>query len=218
MTSTLPWQSRCADPKGGERLIANPYRTWQDVNADLPAETIEVLGPPPTSGRVMPSSNWPWKAAAPPFLDQGAEGQRRGQYKTACHTIREDGRFVEAGENDNLIVQKLKGNPRAVGIFGFSFLEQNMDTIKGAAIDGVDPAFESIADGSYPISRPLFVYVKKAHVGAIPGIREFLAELTSTRSMGDEGYLADRGLVPLPADEYRRVAERVKNLEPMTAE
>lgn len=207
------------DPKGGERLVANPYRTWQDVNADLPAEVIEVLGPPPTSGTrdafvelAMEGgcSTFSWIKA----LKDGDESR----YRAACHTIREDGRFIEAGENDNLIVQKLRGNPRAVGIFGFSFLEQNMDTIKGATIGGVEPTFESIADGNYPISRPLFVYVKKAHVGAIPGIREFLAELTGTRSMGEEGYLAERGLVPLPAEEYRQVVERVKNLEPMAAQ
>lgn len=137
------------------------------------------------------------------------------RYRTICHTIREDGAFVEAGENDNLIVQKLQANPDAFGIFGFNFLDQNSEKVKGTAVDGVVPNFDSIADGQYPVSRPLYFYVKKAHVDVIPGLREFLREFTSERAWGDEGYLADRGLIPMPADERRDIAATVRNLTPI---
>ena len=136
-------------------------------------------------------------------------------YKSICHTIREDGVFVEAGENDNLIVQKLQANPDALGIFGFSFLDQNAEKVKGASVDGVVPTFEAIADGDYPISRPLYFYAKKAHAGVIPGLTEFLREFTSERAWGDEGYLSDRGLIPMPVAERGEVAAAVRNLTPM---
>lgn len=204
------------DPKGGEKLVPNPYKTWKDVNPKLPAETIEVLGPPPTSG------------TRDAFVEIAMEGgcktvpwikvikdQDESKFKQICHTIREDGRFIEAGENDNLIVQKLKANPNAVGVFGYSFLEQNLDAVKGSLVDGVPPTFENIADGKYPISRPLFFYVKKAHIGAIPGIREYVADFTSPKAMGEDGYLADKGLVPLPAAQYQAVVKNVKALVTM---
>ncbi len=110
-------------------------------------------------------------------------------FKAVAHAIREDGAYIEAGENDNLIVQKLEANPNALGVFGFSFLDQNSDKVQGSKIEGVVPEFESIADGSYPVSRPLFFYVKKAHIGKIPGISEYLSEFTSEKAWGDEGYL-----------------------------
>ena len=169
-------------------LIENPYQTWQDVNPALPATKIEVLGPPPTSGTrdafvelAMEGGckATPWIAAL-----KSSDGDR---YKAVCHTIREDGAFVEAGENDNLIVQKLQANPDAFGIFGFSFLDQNMEKVKGSLVDGVAPTFDASADGQYPVSRPLFFYVKKAHVDVIPGLRGFLREFTSERAWGDEG-------------------------------
>ena len=137
------------------------------------------------------------------------------RYKSICHTIREDGAFVEAGENDNLIVQKLEANPDAFGIFGFSFLDQNAEKVKGAKIDGVEPTFDAIADGDYPVSRPLYFYAKKAHVDVIPGLRGFLQEFTSERAWGDEGYLSDRGLIPMPDEERRQVASNVRNLTPL---
>lgn len=204
------------DPAGGERLVANPYQTWRDVNPSLPGQTIEVLGPPPTSGTrdAFVELAMEGGCAAFPWI-KAIKDKDENRFKQICHTIREDGRFVEAGENDNLIVQKLRANPRAVGIFGFSFLEQNMDTIKGSSVDGISPTFESIASGEYPVSRPLYVYVKKAHVAAIPGMQEFLNELTSKRAMGEDGYLADRGLVPLPAEQYQQVVRRVQSLEAM---
>ena len=126
--------------------------------------------------------------------------------------MREDGGYVEAGENDNLIVQKLDANPAAFGVFGYSFLDQNSDRIQGSVVDGVEPTFENIAAQDYPVSRPLYIYVKKAHVGAIPGIEEFLDEFTSDKAWGEEGYLADKGMIPMPGDERMKFAEDVKNL------
>ncbi|MCB1896022.1 MAG: substrate-binding domain-containing protein, partial [Rhodocyclaceae bacterium] len=204
------------DPKGGDTLVDNPYKTWKDVDASLPAIKIEVLGPPPTSGTrdafvelVMEEG-----CSEFPFI-KAMKKSDKGGFKAACHTVREDGGYVEAGENDNLIVQKLEANPDAFGIFGFSFLDQNRDKIKGSKIEGVSPEFETIADGSYPVSRPLFFYVKKAHVGVIPGIKEYLAEFTSAKAMGEEGYLSERGLIPLPKDEYAKVVGNAKTLTAM---
>jgi phosphate transport system substrate-binding protein len=135
--------------------------------------------------------------------------------KAACQTIREDGAFIEAGENDNLIVQKLEANPNAFGVFGFSFLDQNGDKLQGSAVDGQTPTFENIASGAYAVSRPLFFYVKNAHVGVIPGIKEFVAEFVSERASGEEGYLADKGLIPLPADEHKVVMQKSLAMTPM---
>jgi phosphate transport system substrate-binding protein len=202
--------------KEGE-LIANPHQTWRDVNSSLPNQKIEVLGPPPTSGTrdafvelAMEGGckTIPWIAAL-----NKTDGDK---YKAVCHTIREDGKFIEAGENDNLIVQKLEANPAAFGIFGFSFLDQNGEKVKGAKIDGSEPTFDAIADGSYPVSRPLFFYVKKAHVDVIPGLRGFLREFTSERAWGEEGYLSDRGLIPMPTPERRSVAAAVNSLTPLS--
>ena len=137
-------------------------------------------------------------------------------FKQVAYAIREDGAFIEAGENDNLIVQKLDANPNALGVFGFSFLDQNLDIVHGSIIDGVAPTFESIADNSYPISRPLFFYAKKAHVGVIPGMREYLAEFTSEKAWGDEGYLSERGLIPMPKAEREKFAMDAKNLTPLS--
>ena len=137
-------------------------------------------------------------------------------YKARAHTIREDGHFVEAGENDNLIVQKLSSNPSALGIFGFSFLDQNSDSVKGAEVDGVSPEFEAIASGDYPVSRPLYFYVKKAHAGKIPGLREFVKMFASDGVWGDDGILTDKGLIPMPADERKFFGEQANTLSPLT--
>jgi phosphate transport system substrate-binding protein len=200
------------------KLVPNPYRTWKQVNPEFPATNIEVLGPPPTSGTrdafVELAMEGGCKSIA--WIGELASTDEH-RFRSICHTIREDGGFVEAGENDNLIVQKLEGNPRAMGIFGFSFLDQNSDKVKGATVDGKEPTFDSIADGSYPVSRPLFLYVKKAHVDVIPGLRGFLAEFTSERAWGDFGYLSDRGLIPLPAEERAEVAAKVRNLIPLAS-
>ena len=133
----------------------------------------------------------------------------------ACGQLREDGAYVEAGENDNLVVQKIEANPNAVGIFGFSFLDQNSDKLQGHKIDGVDPTFENIADGKYGVSRSLFVYAKKEHAGVIPGMAEFIAEYTNDAAWGPDGYLADKGLIPLPDDQRVQAAEDAKAMKGM---
>ena len=190
-------------PDGGESFVENPYKTWKDVNSDLPAVEIEVLGPPPTSGTRDAFVELAMEGGCSTFAwVKALKKTDKSEYKARCHTIREDGAYVEAGENDNLIVQKLSVNPNALGIFGFSFLDQNSDKVQGSLVDGVEPSFDAIADGDYPVSRPLYFYVKKAHVDIIPGIKEFLAEYTSERTWGPEGYLSDRGLIPMP--DYER--------------
>ncbi len=198
-------------------LIENPYETWSDVNPALPAERIEVLGPPPTSGTRDAFVELAMEGGcnAVPWIE-ALESSDKNRYKAICHTIREDGAFVEAGENDNLIVQKLEANPNAFGIFGFSFLDQNAEKVKGARVDGVAPTFDAIANGAYPVSRPLYFYVKKAHVAVIPGLRGFLNEFTSERAWGEEGYLSERGLIPMPNEERSAIADDVRNLRPLS--
>lgn len=134
-------------------------------------------------------------------------------FKTVAYSVREDGAYIEAGENDNLIVQKLEANPNALGIFGFSFLDENGDKVQGSVVDGVAPSFDSIASGDYPVSRPLYIYVKAAHVGKIPGIQEYAVEFTSEKAMGEDGYLPEKGLIPLSEDELAQVQDDVKNLK-----
>ena len=142
----------------------------------------------------------------------------KSKYKAVCHGLREDGGYIEAGENDNLIVQKLVANPDALGIFGYSFLEQNADKVHGSVVEGQEPTFDAISDGSYPVSRSLYFYVKKAHVGVIPGIKEYLAEFTSEKAMGEDGYLADKGMIPMTEGEYKKVVDTVANLKTISAQ
>ena len=197
-------------------LIPNPYTTWKDVNKSLPATKIEVLGPPPTSGTRDSFVELYMEAGCRTYAWLDAlRTQDEPRFKRACDTVREDGAYVEAGENDNLIVQKLNANPNAVGIFGYSFLEENLDKLKGAVVDGVSPTFETIASGKYPASRPLFIYVKKAHVNVIRGIPEFIAEYTSDKALGDEGYLADKGLIPPTKSEIGKIRADAKALKPL---
>ena len=201
------------DPDNGGKLVPNPYKNWKDVNPSLPDTKIEVLGPPPTSGTR--------DAFVELLMDAGCEefdlikSMDKKEMKSACQTIREDGAFVEAGENDNLIVQKLDVNPDAVGIFGFSFLDQNTDRIQGSFVEGVQPTFENIADGTYPVSRPLYFYIKKAHVGSIPGIAEYVTEFTSDKAWGPDGYLVDRGMIPMPDAERAKFRKDAVELNPM---
>ncbi len=205
------------DPKGGEALVANPYKTWRDVNSALPAHKIEVLGPPPTSGTRDAFVELAMEGGCKKFSwIKALKKQDKKAYKALCHTIREDGAFIEVGENDNLIVQKLESNPKAVGIFGFSFLDQNSDKVQGSLIDGVAPEFEAIADGSYPVSRPLYFYTKSEHIGKIPGIKEFLAEFSSDKAWGDEGYLVDKGMIPMPPQERKRFSSNIRSLRAMS--
>ncbi len=134
-------------------------------------------------------------------------------FKTVAYSVREDGAYIEAGENDNLIVQKLEANPSALGVFGYSFLDENGDKVQGSLIDGVEPDFDTIADGDYPVSRPLYFYIKAAHVGRIPGIQEYAAEFASNRAMGEDGYLPERGLIPLSDEELAQVQKDVAELK-----
>ena len=198
-------------PKGGERLIPNPYKTWKDINSSLPNTKIEVLGPPPTSGTRDAFVELAMEAGAKKFaFIKDMKKTNKKKYKATCHTVREDGAYIEAGENDNLIVQKLEANPKALGIFGFSFLDQNTDKIQGSFVDGVQPTFDNIASGKYPVSRPLFFYVKKAHVNVIPGMKEYLKEFTSEKAWGQEGYLSEKGMIPMPDKERKQFGKDVK--------
>lgn len=198
------------DPGGAEQLVPNPYKTWNQINPLLPDTKIEILGPPPTSGTR--------DALVELAMHEGCkkygmlirlEKSDPKAYKAACETIREDGAYIEAGENDNLIVQKLAANRNAVGIFGYSFLEENLDKLQGAHIGGVQPAADTISNGRYPLSRSLYFYVKKAHIGVIPGLKEYVAEFTSEKAMGGDGYLADKGLIPLTAAKREQVRTSV---------
>ena len=207
------------DPNGGDELVDNPYTTWAYVNPELPAIDIEVIGAPPTSGTRDAFVELAMEGGCKAIDSIAAleETDKQG-FKEACHTVREDGAFIEAGENDNLIVQKLEANADALGIFGFSFLEQNSNIVQPSLIDAFEPTFESIADGSYPVSRPLYFYVKKAHIGVIPGISEYLSEFTSEGAWGEEGYLADKGMIPLADDIRTTSAASIAALEPMAME
>ncbi len=212
----LALAAQVPNPDGTETLVANPYKTWKEVNANLPDVAIEVLGPPPTSGTRDAFVELVMEEGGKQFdFIKALEKTDKDQFKAISHTLREDGAYIEAGENDNLIVQKLEANQKAMGIFGFSFLDQNGDKIQGSPIGGVQPEFEAIADGSYPVSRPLLIYVKKAHVDQIPGIREFLSEFTSEKAWGSEGYLTDKGLIPMSADERKKYSDIANNLIPL---
>ena len=205
-------------PAENGKLVPNPNQTWRDVDPSLPDIEIEVLGPPPTSGTRDAFNELALEGGCKTFPDlEALKKENEAQYRRICRSIREDGAYIEAGENDNLIVQKLQANPKAIGVFGYSFLDQNADTVQGNSVDGVEPTFENISSGAYPVPRSLYVYVKVAHAGSIPGVREFLAELTSEKAYGDFGYLADKGLIPASESERERnrsVAKRLTSLEP----
>lgn len=204
-------------PGADGKMIPNPNQKWSDVDPSLPDSKIEVLGPPPTSGTR--------DAFAEIALEGGAKKidvlaalrkEDKKAFKKIAHAVREDGAYIEAGENDNLIIQKLEANPSAFGVFGFSFLDQNADKVKGAVVNGTSPEFEKIAAGDYPISRSLFFYVKKEHVGVIPGVEDFVAEFTSEGTWGPDGYLADKGLIPLPDADRKAIADSAKEMAPMS--
>ncbi len=186
-------------PSNGE-LIKNPNKKWSDIDPSLPDVKIEVYGPPSTSGTRDAFVELVMEVACKDLPEFKAAYPDKKERKKTCHLLREDGHYVEAGENDNLIVQKLRSNPRALGIFGFSFLDQNKDTVQGSLIYGVKPSFDNISDGSYDISRSLYVYFKKAHIGITKGLKEFAQELVSEEAAGEYGYLADKGLIP-PSEE-----------------
>jgi len=189
-------------PDGNGNLVANRAITWSDVNPSLPNAEIEVLGPPPTSGTRDAFVELAMESGCKTFdWIKALKKSDKKQYKGICHTVREDGLFIEVGENDNLIVQKLVANTNALGIFGFSFLDQNSDKVQASKINGTDVSFEAIADGSYPISRPLFFYVKGEHIAIVPSLKPFVEAFISDAASGEDGYLSDRGLIPMGAAE-----------------
>ena len=194
------------------KLVDNPYKKWSDIDKALPNQEILVYGPPPTSGtrdafvelvfhKSCKKAGGYW-AAQKKAMDKKAF---KKHYKAKCSAMRTDGQFVEAGENDNLIVQRLEADTKALGIFGYSFLFENQDKLKAVKIKGVSPSMETIADGSYGISRPLFFYIKNAHRNVTSGLNEYIAEFLSEGAMGEDGYLIERGLVALPEDALQKV-------------
>ena len=203
--------------KEGGSLVDNPNKKWSDIDPNLPNKKIEVLGPPPTSGTRDAFNELAIEGGCKTFPKLKAiKKQDKKKYKAICRAVREDGAFIEAGENDNLIVQKLIENESAFGVFGFSFLIENEDKIQGSTVDGKAPTMETIADKSYGVSRPLYFYVKLAHVDVIPGIREFLAEYTSEDSWGPGGYLEERGMIPMPENEREFFKKNAEEIIPLT--
>ena len=201
----------------GGNLVDNPNKKWSDIDPNLPNKKIEVLGPPPTSGTRDAFNELAIEGGCKTFPKLKAiKKQDKKKYKAICRAVREDGAFIEAGENDNLIVQKLVENENAFGVFGFSFLIENEDKIQGSTVDGMAPTMETIADKSYGVSRPLYFYVKLAHVDVIPGIREFLAEYTSEDSWGPGGYLEERGMIPMPENEREFFKKNAVEIIPLT--
>jgi len=194
----------------------NSAKTWKDVNPKLPAIPIRVYGPPTTSGT---RDSLHELILTPPCEANASMATLKksdeNKFKQICTGIRSDGAYVEAGENDNLIVQKLAANPNTIGFFGYSFLDENRSSLKGVAINGVDPSYETISNFKYPGSRPMFIYVKNAHAAAIPGIRAFVAELTKESAMGPRGYLAQHGLIASPAPVRAKSQQAARGLTPL---
>jgi phosphate transport system substrate-binding protein len=189
----------------GGRLVANPYRTWDEIGAGLPGNRIVVYGPPPTSGTRDAFVELAMEAGARRFPTlEAIRGENENRFKALAGTVREDGRWIDAGENDNAIVATLTRTPGALGVFGYSFLEENQDRVKGARVNGVAPTAAAIASGAYPLSRSLYIYVKKSALTSTPGVRAFVEEFLSDAASGRGGYLQDRGLIPLPAAQHNR--------------
>lgn len=202
------------DPKGGDKLVANPYQKWSEIDSSLPNLEISVMGPPPTSGTRDAFVEIAMEGGCKTF--DFIKAMPKKEMKSVCHSMREDGPFVEAGENDNLIVQRLAQDKDTLGIFGYSFLMENSSQIQAATIGGVEPTPESIAAEEYPVARSLFFYIKNAHVGVVPGIKEYAEEFTTEGAWGDNGYLVDVGLIPNPRNTRMEVAKNVRDLKPMT--
>jgi phosphate transport system substrate-binding protein len=203
-------------------FIPNPNKTWQNIDPSLPDIKIEVLGPPPTSGTRDVFLELIMEKGAKGFgalrdMKEADEKNGTKNYEKVWKSLREDGAYIDAGEDDNLIVQKLSANPNAVGVFGYSFLEENKDKIKSILVGGYEATYEGIASGKYPGSRSLFIYVKKAHVGLIPGIKEFLAEYVSTKTIGEDGYLVKKGLIAMPKEDMEKAAKAAAELTTIAA-
>jgi phosphate transport system substrate-binding protein len=215
LTKAQIFQALAAEVEVDGQVVANPYKNWNEIDASLPAALITVFGPPPTSGTRDAFVELVMLVGCAEFPAIEALDDTRKE--EVCERMRQDGPFIEAGENDNLIVQRLNSDPNALGIFGYSFLFENSDTLKAVAVDGVAPNAETIADGSYAVSRPLYVYVKNAHRGVIPGLEEFVAEYVSDAAFGPEGYLPERGLIVLPNDERAAITSAATSGTAMAA-
>lgn len=201
------------------KLVPNPHRTWNQVDASLPNRPIEILGPPPTSGTRDSLHELVMEPGAEQLPAMKAlKAADRKAFDAAWKTIRDDGAYIEAGENDNVIVQKLETNPNAIGVFGYSFLEENVAKIQGATIDGVAPEMDTISSLKYGPSRELFVYIKKAHIGIVPGLDKFAVEYVSDRAAAEGGYLEKKGLVPVPKEKLDVSKANVKAQKAMTGE
>jgi phosphate transport system substrate-binding protein len=209
------WKALARQVPVNGQLVANPYQRWNEINPALPNWRIEVIGPPPTSGTRDSFVELVMDAGCRniPEIRAITDSRARAQ---ACGSIREDGKFIEGGENDNLIVQRIAASqPGLIGVFGYSYLDQNTDKVEGKPIENVEPTYENIASGKYPVARSMFVYAKVAHVEVIPGMREFIAEYMSERALGDNGYLPQKGLITHPAAQRRTNREVTANLTPM---
>lgn len=214
LTEAQIFQALAAQVEVDGEIVANPYTRWNEIDPSLPDTEITVFGPPPTSGTrdafvelVMHDGCETFPAIA------ALEGDAK---REVCDRMRTDGPFIEAGENDNLIVQRLQADENALGIFGYSFLYENQDTLKAVSINGIEPNEATIGDGSYPVARPLFFYVKNAHRGVIQGLQEFAEEYVSEESFGPNGYLAERGLISLSdadREETRQIVTEGQHFE-----
>lgn len=197
-------------PRDG-RMVPNPHATWRDVAPHLPDWPIRVIGPPATSGTRDSFTDLVLLAGCQTFPEIRAITDTAAR-RRACATVREDGRWVDGGEDDEVIVrQVVEGAPGTLGVFGFSFLDSHRAQIDGAAIEGIDDSRETIASGRYPMSRPLFLYVKRANLDQVPGLGAFLAEYVSDRAMGPEGYLLRAGLVPLEPARLERLRQDIRD-------
>ncbi len=211
------WKALAKDVLVDGKWVPNPYKNWSDIDGSLPNQKIEVLGPPPTSG-TRDSFNELAMEGGCNKIDEVAALKKEDEkrHKAVCQTVREDGGYIEAGENDNLIVQKIKENKNAVGVFGYSFLDQNRDALSGIVLDGTSPTYEDISSGKYPVSRAMYFYVKKAHFGVIPGIKEYVDLWTRDETFGPDGFLADKGLIAAPdaeRDAQRKSSEALEDLK-----
>lgn len=215
LTKAQIFQALAAEVEVGGQIVANPYKNWNEIDAALPAAPITVFGPPPTSGTRDAFVELVMLPGCDAF--EAIKALEADKKKEVCERMRQDGPFIEAGENDNLIVQRLSADANALGIFGYSFLYENSDKLKDVAINGVEANFETIASGEYPVSRPLYIYVKNAHKGVIPGLSEFVDEYVSEAAFGDDGYLSERGLIPLPAEQRETVRAAVAGSTAMAA-
>jgi phosphate transport system substrate-binding protein len=215
LTPEQIWKAFARQVPVNGQLVANPHQRWNQVDPALPDIPIQVIGPPATSGTRDAFAELVMDVGCRNVPEIRAIEDRRARQE-ACQTLREDGRYIDGGENDNLIVQRLVADRTGlIGLFGFSFLDQNRDKIEGLTINRIAPTYEHIASGKYPVARSLFVYAKRAHVDVIPGMREFIAEYMSERAMGDAGYLLPKGLITLAAEKRREARESVINLPPM---